>query len=600
MLELTNQFTEPNETGWNMNELEKTLSNHLKFIYGKENGNKLLYRVLKRLSTFQSQYPDLALTSPTDRVNEGDSILITYGDQIQASGKTPLKALSLFLNKFVGDAISTIHILPFFPYSSDDGFSVMDYFRVNPECGSWEDIEELNSKFRLMFDAVINHISSKSVWFQGFLSGDPKFEEFFTVMEPGTDLSRVFRPRATPLLTPFETSLGKKFVWTTFSADQVDLNYANPDVLLEVIDILLFFAAHGADFIRLDAVTFLWKEYGTPCINLPQTHRLIQAIRTIFDIAAPKIIIITETNVPHEENVAYFGDGQNEAQMVYNFALPILTLNSFHTQDVSILSDWVLSLTLPSKQNAFLNFLAGHDGIGVLPVKNILAKDQISAVIDKTKRLGGFVSYKTNEDGTKSPYELNINYLDALNNPDNPETENELIAKRFLAAQSIMLALKGIPGIYIHSLLGSHNWREGVQITGRYRTINREKFELNQLEEELKDIQSLRHLIFNGFHHMLNTRKSSSAFHPFADQKVLSIHSKIFALERTSLDGGTKVICLVNISNETIELTTELNEYLQDKCDVFIDFLNNQTFACADNWHSITLEPYQVRWLESH
>jgi len=581
-----------------MTELEQKLFEHISFIYGEERAEGIFQRVNHRLGNFRAEYPDLAGSKPSERVSERDSILITYADMVQKDGESPLQTLASFLEKHLSDVVSTVHILPFYPYSSDDGFSVIDYKRVNPDFGSWEDIVKLGKNFRLMFDAVVNHISTKSVWFQGFLKGDPNFEKYFTVVESGTDLSRVFRPRATPVLTPFETIHGEKLVWTTFSADQVDLNFANPEVLIEVIDILLFYAAHGAEFIRLDAVTFVWKEIGTSCINSSHTHRIVQTIRTVFDLAVPKMAVITETNVPHQDNIAYFGDGNNEAQLVYNFALPLLTLNAFHNGDIVALSAWANTLDLPSDQATFFNFLACHDGIGMLPVKNILTLGDLNEVVDRTYKLGGHVSYKSNEDGSQSPYELNINYLDALYDPDHRGDAVELVAKRFLATQSIMLILRGVPGIYFHSLFGSRNWAEGVNQTGRYRTINREKLKRVQLERDLDDPDSLRHHVFTGFRHMLEVRKTDPAFHPGGGQEILSIDNAVFAVKRTSLDKSKQTLCLTNVTNQTRELTFTEDQLPDPDRKFFKDILYQREYSRLDGQLELTLAPYQVIWLK--
>jgi sucrose phosphorylase len=603
------------------NELEKKLRDHVAFIYGEEPAEQITTRIFERLARFRGAYPELASSSPENRVSERDSTLITYGDMVQQDGQPPLQTLAAFLQKYLGDVVSTIHILPFFPYSSDDGFSVIDYRAVNPELGDWDDVARLGAGFRLMFDAVVNHISSQSVEFQGFLKGDPDFQEFFTVVEPGTDLSRVFRPRATPVTTPYETANGEKLVWTTFSADQVDLNYRSPDVLIEVIDILLFYASQGADFIRLDAVTYVWKEIGTDCINMPRTHRIVQLMRTVLDIAAPRVAIITETNVPHKDNIAYFGDGTNEAQMVYNFALPMLTLHAFQKGDVSTLAEWAETLELPSEQATFFNFLAGHDGIGMLPVKNILSIEDRNEAITRTLELGGFVSYKSNEDGSQSPYELNINYLDALSEPapppekldqldelninyldalDDPQTPKddiELITKRFLATQAIMLALRGVPGIYFHSLFGSRNWTDGVKETGRYRTINREKLPLEKLEGELSDTASLRHHIFQGYCKLLKARKNNPAFHPFGEQEILSVHLSVFGVLRTSLDQKTKTVCLHNVTRQKLRVSINLEGLALDKSTTLTDILSQKEFLAESQNLQIELAPFEVLWL---
>ncbi len=599
-----------------MNTLEKKLFDHLAFLYGEEKAPALIKGFLDLLNNFRAQHPELAKATSSEKVSERDAILITYGDMVQNPGEAPLKTLASFLKEYLDDVISTVHILPFYPYSSDDGFSVIDYRRVNPDFGEWEDVSNLSENFRMMFDAVVNHTSSQSTAFQGFLKGDIKYQNFFTVVDPDVDLTRVFRPRATPVLTPFETAEGIKHVWTTFSEDQVDLNFANPDVLLEVADILLFYAAHGAEFIRLDAVTFVWKEIGTTCINLPRTHRIVQTMRTVLDMVAPNVVIITETNVPHKDNIAYFGDGTNEAQMVYNFALPLLTLHAFHNKDVSVLSDWAGTLNLPSDQATFFNFLAAHDGIGMLPVKNILSLEDLSDLAARTQSLGGFVSYKSNEDGSQSPYELNINYLDALsdpdevkkginhlnelninyldalNNPDSPDENIELIAKRFLATQAIMLALRGVPGIYFHSLFGSQNWTEGVEQTGRHRTINRKKVQLSQIETEINDPTSLRHHVFSGYKKLLKARVGNSAFHPYGAQEILSIHPSIFALFRTSLDGKTHTLCLNNVSNETQEIIVDIPNFSS-----LTDIFSKEEYSIIDNQLKIKVAPYEVIWL---
>jgi sucrose phosphorylase len=355
-----------------------------------------------------------------------------------------------------------VHILPFFPYSSDDGFSIIDYTAVNPEWGTWADIRQLGEHVRLMFDAVINHISCQSEWFQGFLRDDPQYAGFFIIVDGGADLSMVVRPRALPLLTPVETSTGKRFVWTTFSEDQIDLNFGNPEVLLRLVDVLLLYVEQGAEFIRLDAIAYLWKRLGTPCIHLEEAHRVVKLLRAVMDAVAPGVLLITETNVPHDENISYFGDGTDEAQMVYQFSLPPLTLHAFLTGNATYLTRWATTLQPFSSETTFFNFLASHDGIGVRPAEGILPPEEVQRLVDTTLAHGGFVSHKTDGDGAQSVYELNISYFDALSDP----RDNEPLAlqvDRFLAAQAIMLALQGVPGIYVHSLFGSRS-------DGAYRT----------------------------------------------------------------------------------------------------------------------------------
>jgi sucrose phosphorylase len=399
-----------------------------------------------------------------------------------------------------------------------------------------------------MFDAVINHVSAQSRWFREFLKGNPEFADYFIVVEKGTDLSQVVRPRALPLLTRVQTASGERLAWTTFSADQIDPDYANPDVLLEIIEVLLLYVEKGADLIRLDAIAYLWKKIGTTCIHLEETHRVVKLFRAVLDVVAPHVIVVTETNVPHEENVSYFGDGTDEAQMVYQFSLPPLVFHAFLSGDATYLSEWAAGLSSPSGSATFFNFLASHDGIGVRPVEGILSPAEVQSLVERVKAHGGFVSYKTNADGSQSVYELNISYFDALSDPDGLEPL-DLQARRFLASQAIMLSLAGVPGIYVHSLFGSRSYPAGVEQTGRYRSINRAKLGRDELEQELADPSSLRHQVFYPYLHLICTRAAHPAFHPNGPQQVLSIHPALFVLLRTASDGDTSLLCIHNVSN---------------------------------------------------
>lgn len=581
--------------------MKNKIFEHLQFLYGTAEANVLLPQLQSRLQSFRQRYPSLSSDDTQQpRFSQKDVILITYGDIVQQDGQEPLQVQRRFLKENVGDIISTIHLLPFFPYSSDDGFSVIDYQKVAPELGSWNDVHKLGKNFRLMFDAVINHISAESNWFKGYLGGDSKYKDYFFEVSPDFDTSQVFRPRALPILTAFQTATGKKRVWTTFSQDQIDLNYRSPELLLEIIDILLLYVANGADFIRLDAVAFLWKESGTNCVHLPQTHHIIQLIRAVLDVIAPRVSIITETNVPHQENISYFGDGYNEAQMVYNFALPPLTLQAFHSGSAETLSKWAATLTTPSNQTAFFNFLASHDGIGLMPVRGYLSEEEVTFMVNRIKALGGYVSYKNNSDGSQTAYEMNINYLDSLGDPESPDEDTTLTAQRFLASQAIMLALRGVPGIYFHSLLGSRSWKPGVEQTGRYRTINRQKLQYSRLTQELSDSNSLRLLVLNGFKRLLKIRRSNLAFHPQGGQQILAIHPAVFALLRTSPNGEFHVLCLHNVANRVVELSIDLKKLPMTSVNSLKDILNNREIHAINSQLSLKLAPYQVSWLQAN
>ena len=169
-------------------------------------------------------------------------------------------------------------------------------------------------------------------------------------------------------------------------------------------------------------------------MHLEQTHVVIKLFRDILDAVAPNVGLITETNVPHEENMQYFGNGTDEAQMIYNFALPPLVLHTFQTGSSSHLTKWAASLPKISDTASYFNILDSHDGIGVMGAKGILADDEIEMMALRVLEHGGFISYKDNGDGSVSPYELNITWYSALNREDSDETTGFKI-KRFLATR---------------------------------------------------------------------------------------------------------------------------------------------------------------------
>lgn len=516
------------------------LAAHLAFLYG-ERGDAVLPRLLERLEAFRLDHPELA-SKGAAAPDQNDVVLITYADQVRAELEPPLRTLHRFVRERLASAVNTVHLLPFYPSTSDDGFSVVDYLAVDPAVGGWGDIEAFGRDTALMFDAVINHASVSSRWFQGFLAGEAPYVDYFLDVPPDTDVSSVVRPRTLPLLTPFETARGMRYVWTTFSADQVDLNYATPAVLLDVVDVILNYVARGATILRLDAVTYLWKELGTSCVHHPKTHRVLQLLRSVVDEVAPHVLLLTETNVPHTENVAYFGNGHDEAHMVYNFALPPLTLHAFARGDARALQEWASSLRTPSSDTTFFNFLASHDGIGVRPVEALLPPDEVAALAARVERHGGRVSFRSQAGGQQSAYELNISYFDALSDPAADEPLATQV-DRFVAAHAIMASLAGVPAVYVHSLLGSRSDAASVTRSGHNRAINRARLKIGELERELDDPASLRGRVWRRLSHLLAVRRSEQAFHPQAAQEVLDAPAGVFALRR-----GGHVTCLANVT----------------------------------------------------
>jgi glucosylglycerate phosphorylase len=521
---------------------EARVRGHLHALYGADTADAWTPPLLERMAATERRLPGPP-TPPGERLGPDASVLITYADQVRAPGEPPLRTLRRLLDGPLAGTTSALHLLPFYPATSDDGFSVADYLAVDPAHGGWDDVTALAQGRDLMFDGVINHTSVAHPWFRGFLAGEPRYRDWYVTADPRDDLSATVRPRTTPLLTPFSSYDGVRHVWTTFSDDQVDLDYRRPEVLAAVLDVLLTYVERGARLLRLDAITYLWKEPGTSCVHLPQTHEVIKLIRTVLEACTPGVVIVSETNVPHAENVSYFGDGRDEAQMVYNFALPPLTLHAIATGDARVLRGWARELRNPSDEATYFNFLASHDGIGVRPVEGILARSEVAALAERVRARGGLVSVKSDVGGGESPYELNVSLFDALADPGAPEADG---VRRLLAAHALMLALPGVPGIYVHSLLGSRNDAAALAATGRARSINRGRFELAALQAELADPGHRRRRVLDGMRRLLRARGAHPSFHPHAPARWPDAPPSVAAVVRGV--AGAEVLAVQNLA----------------------------------------------------
>lgn len=563
----------------------RRIRKHFERLYGGR-AEKLLERFLMVIGRY-GVGSDVAAVA--ERWDERDSVMITYADSIHAAGSgVPLQALNHFARKHLKGAIRTIHLLPFCPWSSDDGFSVIDYRKVDPGCGDWKDVAALGQHFDLMFDLVLNHCSAHSSWFKDYVAGIEPARHYFLTMDPQLDYRQVVRPRTTPLMTKTRTRDGESYVWTTFSPDQVDLNWKNPEVFFEFLDILFLYISKGMRIARLDAVAFLWKELGTNCLHLPETHELVKLFREVCEIVAPRVVLLTETNVPHAENVSYFGQG-DEAHMVYQFSLPPLLLHAFITGNGRYLTQWASELEPPPAGCTFFNFTASHDGVGVRPLEGILPTTERDKLIQHVASAGGQVSWRAMPDGSKQPYELNITYYSALAIP----ADVQLGAARFLCSQALALSLRGIPGIYIHSLFGTENDLDGMAASGQNRTINRRKWELAELQAQLKT--GVGKLVFERYLRMLRRRTEHPAFHPDALQQVFDVHPDLFVHKRISLDGAETVFCVFNLTAKNKQLKQLCPDPKFAEAELLYDILRAR--VVKPNGRGYSLKPYQALWL---
>lgn len=566
---------------------------HLTMLYGPR-ADEVLRRLLTLLAHQAPMTPPDGEAPPARSLwSERDQWLIAYGDSLIDGEQAPLDVLDDFVIGRLGETFSGVHLLPFFPWSSDDGFSVIHYREVDPQLGDWPQVRRLSSRLDLGVDLVLNHVSRESLWFADYLGGNLPGRDYFIEMDPDTDLSAVVRPRSSPLLVKVPTRRGPRHLWATFSEDQIDLNFANPDVLLEFVGILLFYLCQGARVIRLDAIAYLWKQVGTSCIHLPETHEVVRLLRAIVDHVAPGTLILTETNVPHRENISYFGlerlekDGTppDEAHLVYQFPLPPLLLHTFTSGEAGTLAAWLRSLPELPPGCSFLNFTASHDGIGVRPLEGWLPHHEVEALLELMHRFGGFVSMRTKDDGEDSPYEINITWFDAMKGTRRGADPWQM--PRFLCSQQLMLGLRGIPALYLHALTGTLNDIEGMERSGRLRSINRHRWDRGALERLLDSPHTSTHQAFTALTRLLEVRRDEPCFHPDVAQRVIETPATLLVVERGPLPDGRRLLAIHNVTDRPQPLALEpLDE------GEWRDRIGGEAWQADD-----ALPPYGALWL---
>ncbi len=570
----------------NQNDLKIKIKSHLDQIY---KGQKNIVLAEKIITVFFKKQKPIIPDYQMTKWNEEDVILITYANTFINEKKQSLKNLIIFLNRYIKKTFNSIHILPYFPYSSDDGFAVINFNEVNQSFGTWDDIKKIANKYKLMTDVVLNHCSSRSHWFEQYKNNKKPGVNFFIEADNKLNTQKIIRPRTSDLLQPHNTVLGSKYIWSTFGADQPDLNYKNPDVLIEMLKIIRSYIENGTQILRLDAVAFLWKDIKTSCINLPQTHEIIKLIRTLIDHLSEKIYLVTETNIPNRENLSYFGN-RNEAHLVYNFAMSPLILYSLLSNTHLAFKEWLKRMPPAMFGTTYFNFLASHDGIGLRPVEKILDENAIKKLVKNTEKVGGKVSYRS-EGKISKPYELNISLYDAMRF-HLIDGDDGFQYQRFISAHTILLSMEGIPAFYIHSLLGTKNDYKKMKHTSQNRSINRHQWNLKLINEKLNKNTHHRK-VFNELSRLIEIRKKQPAFHPNATQFTLELNQQTFGLWRQSLNREQSIFCIHNISNKTCQFNPSNLNIIET--DHWYDLISGKPIK--NIYKEIKLKPYQSMWV---
>ena len=563
--------------------IRSKLDNIYKIFLSKNDIDYFESEIIQIIKRFNRKNPQKKKT-----ISEKTSLIISYGDSVYSDKKGSIKVFQKFFQKKLNKYFDTIHFLPFYPSSSDSGFAVKDHYKIESKLGSWSDIKNISKSNNIMADMVINHSSARGLWFKNFLKKKKPGKNYFLIVNSKFNTSKVVRPRDHKLLKKIKIFNKSDYLWRTFSPDQVDLNFKNPSVLLRFIKIMIHLINNGVTIFRLDAIAYLWKENGSKCINLKQTHEIIKLLRIVTSHLNIQTIIITETNLPEKENLSYFGKN-DEANWIYNFSLPPLLIHGFLFENSSYLNKWSKSLPNTKYGNSYLNFIASHDGIGMRPTEGILNKEILNNLLKRLKKNGSKFSYRKISNKGKKVYEANITIFDALKKSDY-DPKGKYFLERYVSAHAVMISFEGIPAIYFNSLFGTSNDEAKFIITGNNRDVNRYKWNFKNISKKLNDKRSKQSIFYQYICNLLNIRRAQKAFHPNASRLNINLGSNIFCFKRTSIDKKQTILCITNLTSKT--QTLKLKKMYNKWKNLIKPLIKNEK-------NLFMLKPFETIWLSN-
>jgi len=569
------------------------LSKLLKTIYNDHTTEEINY-ICNQLLQILDNFSEKSLYQEKNDYKKWDesySVLITYADGVYKKGEASLVTLRELLNKHFGSLSKVVHILPFLKSTSDGGFAVSSHTSLEERFGNWEDLTSISKNHYLMADLVLNHVSSSHPWVQQFIKcQEPGLSNVYSPSQ-NLDWKNVTRPRSSSLFSQINTSKGKKLVWTTFGPDQVDLNWLNPKMTIEFLNLIITYLSNGIKWLRLDAVGFIWKEPGTTCLHLPKAHSIVKVLRIFLNSLLKEGVLITETNVPQKENLSYLIP-EDEADMAYNFPLPPLLLEAIISSRADILNTWICDWPKLPETTTLFNFTASHDGIGLRALEGLMKEDRIKDLLINCEKRGGLVSHRRLSNGEDKPYELNISWWSAME--DAGRDSHRFQYERFLLTQLLVMSLKGIPAFYLPALLASENDIKSFSMTGQRRDLNREKFKLEKLSAVFENPESCANKNLRYLRNAMEVRSRLPQFHPQSEMECLSKKRGDIVVIKRGI-GLESVFTIHNMTENKINYRftySESNIFIKKDLNM-CDYLTLKKYNC----NNIQLDPFQVMWL---
>jgi amylosucrase len=519
--------------------------------------------------------------------------------------------------------VTYLHLMPLLKPRNgrnDGGYAVRDYCAVNPSLGSMDDLSALAAQLRqnqisLCIDLVCNHTAKEHEWAQKAMAGDSIYQDYYH-MSPDRTIPDQYELTVREIFPEFKSGSFTfyeqidRWVWTTFNEFQWDLNYANPAVFAEILNIMLYLANQGVDILRLDAVAFMWKRLGTDCENQPEAHAILQAFRALSRIAAPALILKAEAIVPPPRLVPYLGQGaatNKECEVAYHNVFMVMLWSSLAERKVALMTHALQQMPPIPSGTSWLTYVRCHDDIGWAVTEEDAAavgldgfahrsflSDFYNGRFPHTFARGTTFQFnpRTNDRRINGSLASLAGLEMAMEKQDWHQVE--LAIGRILLLHSMILSFGGIPLLYMGDeigMLNDHSYLDDPNMANDSRWIHRPFMDWQQANSRT-DEQTIPGRIFQGIRHLIMARKRAYELHAAAGAYPVWTHNEgVFGLIRQSSRG--RLLILGNFTEE-IQRVPRMRLDEMGFNGLLINRITKQPIA---PWGDLKLAPYESFWL---
>ncbi|MDO9160773.1 MAG: alpha-amylase family glycosyl hydrolase [Methylococcaceae bacterium] len=525
--------------------------------------------------------------------------------------------------------VNLVHIMPILMCptgKSDGGYAVSDFRQIDDRIGNLNDLRQVAEEFKkrdilLTLDIVLNHTSDEHEWAKKAAKGERRYQDYYYIFDNREipDMFEQSMPEIFPESDPGNFTWNvemQKWVMTVFHNYQWDLNYSNPEVFIEMLDIILFWANQGVDILRLDAVAFLWKKIGSTCQNERNAHLILQLLKDCCQVTSPGVLFIAEAIVAPVEVIKYFGEDAiiaKECEIAYNATFMSLLWDAIATQNTKLLYQGIKHLPAKLERATWLNYVRCHDDIGFgFDDNDVRAAgyepfahrkflvDYFSGHFEASPARG-MVFMRNDETGDARICGslASLAGLEAASESGDP-VKTEIAVNKILLLHSLILSFGGIPLLYNGDALGvvnDYSYQDDPSKSSDNRWIHRPK--INWERADLRKKQgTVEYTLFNAMKKMIAIRKETSAFADYNNRELLDVRNEhlLCFLRFNHLRPSERVLVVANFDANPQYLDLEviagsgINPYAQ-----FIDLYN----GCKPTQYNrqIVLPPYQFYWL---